>query len=110
MDGSFTYFASSKTIPIHHLARLALLWTSLIALLVLVFLPHYFLFFDNDLVATDTNASKYALYYVVGILLANYFTALFYSSGRFALTNIILGVSNILFIALFVFRSCRVSL
>ena len=103
MDGSFTYFASSKTIPFNHLASLALLWTALIALLVYVLLPHYFLFFDSDVVATDNNVSKYGLYYVVGILLANYFTALFYSFGRFALPNIILGSSNLLFIALIVF-------
>ncbi len=105
MDGSFTYFSSSKTINHNQLAFLSIIWTSIIALIVYWLLPTYFHHFDKGIFASNNNVSKYGLCYVSGILLSNYFTALFYSLGKFSLPNIILGISNILFICLIGFAA-----
>ena len=105
LDGSFTYFNSSKTIHHNQLAFVAISWTLLITILTLSFLPQYFHYFDKDIIAADTNASKYGFHYIIGILLINYFTALFYSLGNYFLPNIILGITNLLLIALIYFGS-----
>jgi O-antigen/teichoic acid export membrane protein len=103
MDGSFTYFSASKKIHHNQLALVAIIWTIIIGVLSIILLPTYFNHFDNKMLAVNVNASKIGFYYLVGILLINYFTALFYSLGNFFLTNIILAISNLLFISLICF-------
>ena len=103
MDGSFTYFSASKKIHHNQLASVAIIWTIIIGVLSFLLLPQYFNHFDNKVLATGVNSSMIGFYYLVGILLMNYCTALFYSLGNFFLPNLILGISNILFIGLIFF-------
>ncbi len=103
LDGGFTYFASSKTISLNKLASLAILWTALMSIIAIVLLPNYFRFFDVELLSTYKSISSYGIYYILGILLINFFTALFYSKGNFFLPNSILGLSNLLLIGLIYF-------
>ena len=103
MDGSFTYFSAGKIIHHNKLAFVAIFWTLIVGIATYLFLPSYFNHFDKSLSSNNTNLAKYGLYYIAGFLLANYFTALFYSLGNFFLPNIILGFSNILFIGLIYF-------
>lgn len=103
LDGGFTYFASSKTISLNKLASLAILWTALMSIIAIAILPIYFKFFDVELLSTYKSISSYGLYYILGILLINFFTALFYSKGNFFLPNSILGISNLLLIGLIYF-------
>ena len=103
LDGGFTFFSSSKLIKHHQLANLAVVWTIFFGLITYFFLPIYFSKFDEFVFTEVNKASINGLYYIVGILLFNFFTALFYSLGNFVLPNIILGVTNLLLVALIYF-------
>ncbi len=103
LDGGFTYFASSKTISHNKLASLAIMWTALMSIIAFAILPLYFKFFDSAILSNFNSISQYGLFYILGILLINFFTALFYSKGNFFLPNIILGLSNLLLIGLIYF-------
>ncbi len=103
LDGGFTYFSSSKTIGYNKLASLAVLWTAIMIVLAFFLLPIYFKFFDNEFLLNYSEIIQYGLFYIGGILLINFFTALFYSKGNFFLPNIILGITNLLLIGLIYF-------
>ncbi len=103
LDGGFTYFASRKTISYNKLASLAILWTTIMSIIAFAILPLYFKHFDAELLISYSNVSQYGLFYIIGILLINFFTALFYSKGNFFLPNIILGITNLLLIVLIYF-------
>ncbi|MFY7963629.1 MAG: lipopolysaccharide biosynthesis protein [Chitinophagaceae bacterium] len=100
LDGSFTYFSASKNVHYNQLALLCIIWAIATSVICFFLFPVYFNFFDNDLLANGFKLSVYGFYYLLGIILANYFIALFYSLGDFRLPNIILATSNLLFIAL----------
>lgn len=103
LDGSFIFFSSGEKIHHNRLALLAMTWTAVIGLLIYLLLPIYYNSFDTDISIARTTIAKFGLYYVVGILLSNYFTALFYSLGNYFLPNIIMGGLNILFIGIIFF-------
>lgn len=105
LDGGFTFFSSSKQIHHSKLAFLSLIWTIIIITILLIFLPFYFRFFDKEFNVKDLNLTTLGVYYIAGILLLNFFTALFYSLGNFFLPNLILGISNLFFIGLLYFGS-----
>ena len=103
LDGGVTYFASSKTIENEKLASLAIIWTLIITLVSFFTLPLYFNTYDFDLKNNSADLTQFGIYYIVGILLTNFFTALFYSVGNFVIPNVILGVTNLLLIGLIYF-------
>ena len=75
LDGGFTFFSSSKLIKHHQLANLAVVWTIFFGLVTYFFLPIYFSKFDEFVFTEVNKASINGLYYIVGILLFNFFTA-----------------------------------
>jgi O-antigen/teichoic acid export membrane protein len=103
LDGGFTYFASSKSITHNKLAGLAIVWTAIVSMIAFLVLPLYFRNFDTELVKYFHGIPEFGFYYILGILLINFFTALFYSKGNFFIPNIILGVSNLFLIGLIYF-------
>ena len=103
LDGGFTFFASSKTIAHEKLASLAIVWTLIMGLLAYLLIPIYFKHFDEDIIYYELNKNHLGLYYLIGVLFINFFTALFYSNNNYLLPNIILGCSNLMFIGLVYF-------
>lgn len=105
MDGSFTYFSSSKTIHHNKLAFIGIFWSVLMCLITYILLPKYFSYFDKNIAALNTNITSLGLHYISGILLTSCFTILFYSLGNFFLPNIVLGISNLLFVIIILFAN-----
>ncbi|MBS4042856.1 MAG: hypothetical protein KGZ59_03480 [Chitinophagaceae bacterium] len=103
LDGGFTFYASSKTIAHEKLASLAILWTLIMGLLAYLLIPIYFKHFDSDILYKQLNKSYLGIYYLVGVLFINFFTALFYSNNNYFVPNVILGLSNLMFIGLVYF-------
>ncbi len=105
MDGSFTYFSSSKTIHHNKLAFLGIFWTILVSIVTYLLLSKYFIWFNKDMLITQPLMVNYGLRFIVGILLTSCFTMLFYSVGNYFLPNIILSVCNLLTVAIIAFAN-----
>jgi O-antigen/teichoic acid export membrane protein len=103
MDGSFTYFSASKKVHHNQLAVLGGIWAIIISIICFFLFTIYFNHFNKDLATNGINLSQCGFYYLLGIILGNYFTALFYSLGNFRLPNIILVLSNLLLVVLIYF-------
>lgn len=98
MESAFTFFASGNLISRHKLAWLSLLWSVVLAF---VILGGMWLYFNVLQTKTYINQQAYMLYaiaYVCGILLTNFFTVLFYAYKNFLLPNLLMGVVNLLLI------------
>ena len=98
MESAFTFFASGNLISRHKLAWLSLLWSVVLAF---VILGGMWLYFNVLQTKTYINQQAYMLYaiaYVCGILLTNFFTVLFYAYKNFLLPNLLMGIVNLLLI------------
>lgn len=96
MESGFTYFSSNNTISKHKLAWFSVLWTSFVAIFTFIVVTMYFTQIKT-LNSNETNQYiLYALTYICGILLINFFTVLFYAQSNFFLPNLIMGILNIL--------------
>jgi O-antigen/teichoic acid export membrane protein len=94
MESGFTYFSSNNTISKNKFAWFSIVWTAFVAVLTFAFISIYFLKLKT-LNQYETNQYiLYALTYICGILLINFFTVLFYVQSNFFLPNIIMGILN----------------
>lgn len=96
MESAVTYYASSNTINKHKLVWLSVVWTVFVAAIIYA----GYSFYVNELKNGEIPKENvyYALYYICGILLTNFFTVLFYAQRNFLLPNLIMSLLNIIII------------
>jgi O-antigen/teichoic acid export membrane protein len=100
IDSGYTYYAASNGIKHNKLAWFSIIWTFVIGIIVAVSIAVYFGKIKN-IPVKDWGAYKmYAVSYICGILLTNFFTVLFYAHKNFALPNIIMSLINILIVVI----------
>jgi len=95
MESGVTYFASRLEIPPSRLAFFCLLWTIVVSLIVLGILALYFGRIRDESTLTRNQYLYFALCYIVGIMLTNFFTFLFYAAQDYVLPNVILVAINV---------------
>lgn len=98
MESAYTYYASGNVIHQNKLAWFSLLWTACIAVLLGIFLGIYFSKIKHESKTVTQNYLLYALTYICGILLINFFSVLFYARKNYFTPNIILGSVNFVLI------------
>jgi O-antigen/teichoic acid export membrane protein len=103
MESGYTYFASGNVIGHNKLAWFSLVWTIGIGLIVAGVIYYYFGSFKRIPIHEANNYMLYALTYVCGILLINFFTVLFYAHKNFWLPNLLMGMFNLLLVAFIFF-------
>jgi O-antigen/teichoic acid export membrane protein len=99
MENAYTFFASGKLISDHKLAWLSVLWSVLCAGVILGGMWCYFNVVQKKTYISQQAYMGYAVAYVCGILLTNFFTVLFYARKNFLLPNLLMGGMNLLLIA-----------
>ena len=98
IENSVNYYASKKEIDDKQLTWFAIAWTFMVAIIVLIGLWFYFGRYRDTSVITRAQYLYYAVCYVAGIQLTNFFTVLFYTKKNFFLPNLLMVVLNIIFI------------
>jgi O-antigen/teichoic acid export membrane protein len=98
MESAVTYYASNKRIAENRLVWMSFLWTTLVSLLVVAILSIYFGAMKNEDSITKNQYLFFALTYISGTLLVNFFAAMFYARRNFFLPNILMICFNILLI------------
>lgn len=101
MESAVTYYAANKKISDHKLTWLSLLWTVIVSIIIFIVVSVYFGGIKNDEI-TKNQYSFFALTYIAGTLLINFFTAMFYAQRNFYVPNIIMVAFNILLIVFIV--------
>ena len=100
MESGYTYYASGNIINHNKLAWFSLLWTVAIGAIVASVVYYYFGSFKKIPINEANSYMLYALTYVCGILLINFFTVLFYAHKNFWLPNLLMGIFNLLLVAI----------
>jgi O-antigen/teichoic acid export membrane protein len=98
MESAVTYYASNKNIDPHRLVWLSGVWTILVGVVIFVVISVYFGEIKNENAITKNQYIFFAVTYICGILLMNFFTALFYAQRNFFLPNLIMCFLNIFLI------------
>lgn len=102
LESGFTYFASSNKIPYNSLALLGTVW-AMVSVMLLAPVTFFYLRSITYLHGITALRLTYnASTFIMGVMLTNYFTVLFYSKKNFFIPNILLGGSNILLLVFFV--------
>jgi O-antigen/teichoic acid export membrane protein len=99
MESAVTYYASNKRISHHKLAWLSLTWSVFVAVIIALSINLYFGEIKNESDITRDQYVFYAVSYISGILLLNFFAALFYAERNFFLPNLIMVILNIVLVA-----------
>ena len=105
MESGYTFYAAGNIINHNKLAWFSLLWTILIGALVASIIYFYFGSLKKIPISEANNYMLYALTYVCGILLINFFTVLFYAHKNFWLPNLLMGILNLILVGLIVSMS-----
>ncbi len=103
MESSVTYYASNKKINDNKLVWMSIFWTGVVSLIIYAVVNIYFGEIKNEDAITKNQYLFFALTYIAGILLLNFFASMFYAQRNFFLPNIIMIVLNILLIAFLIF-------
>jgi O-antigen/teichoic acid export membrane protein len=98
MESAVTYYASNKKINNNKLVWMSLCWTGIVSLMIFVVVSVYFGEIKNEDAITKNQYLFFALTYIAGILLLNFFASMFYAQRNFFLPNIIMIVLNIMLI------------
>jgi O-antigen/teichoic acid export membrane protein len=95
MESGVTYFASRLEIPPSRLAFFCFVWTVVVSLIVFVVLAIYFGRIRDESTLTRNQYLYFAMCYITGIMLTNFFTFLFYAAQDYFLPNVILVAINV---------------
>lgn len=95
MESGYTYFTSGNIIHQNKLAWFSLLWTLVVALFVGLLVGFYFTNIKPISHAEMQQYLLYALTYICGIVLMNFFSVLFYAQKNYLIPNVVMGVLNI---------------
>ncbi len=101
MESGITFFASSNTISKNRLVYFSLVWAVVITALTLA---GAFIYFKINSIEENLEFEYlfFAICFILGSLLANCFTALFYAGRNYAIPNIILFSTNVILIIIIV--------
>jgi len=102
MESGFTYFASGNIIKGDKLASFGIIWIVLISVVLLFFFRLWFNYFETNSSIEQFRYCRYALFFVAGVLLNNFYTALFQAKQNFFLPNFLLGLMNMIFIIILI--------
>ena len=96
LEVGMNYYLASNQIAAGELTGFALLWSFLAGLVSFIFLK----IFIHKVLLTVPGFSFWYIYlaYIIGNLLISFFSALFYASKNFVISNIILSISNCILI------------
>ncbi len=97
LDSGFTFMVSSQKIKAQSLAWFGIVFTALMALFIFGGSSFYFKYYPSSEISTPI-AIQYSLLYIVGIILVNLFTVLFYADNNFLIPNIVLGSINLILV------------
>ncbi|MBS1639672.1 MAG: oligosaccharide flippase family protein [Bacteroidetes bacterium] len=95
IESALTYFSSNKKINTNKLAWFGLLCVTLVAVIVFILLPIYFVEFEK---LTNTEKLLYrnwGLLYITGVLLINFYSGLYYADNNFFTPNLVCAILNI---------------
>jgi O-antigen/teichoic acid export membrane protein len=96
MESGYTFYASGNIIHHNKLAWFSLVWTFVIGILVAASVGYYFGGLKKIPATEANNYMLYALAYVCGIMLINFFTVLFFAHKNYMLPNLVIGILNLL--------------
>lgn len=88
------YYSSSKAIDDNELAWFSIVWSLAASVIVFAGLFVYFIIYKNTAFADRADYFYYALCYITGIQLTNFFTGLFYANKNFFLPNFLMVILN----------------
>ncbi|HEX3023944.1 MAG TPA: polysaccharide biosynthesis C-terminal domain-containing protein, partial [Chitinophagaceae bacterium] len=74
------------------------MWVLMISVVSIFFFRFWFLHFENNMLIDQFTYCKYAIFFIAGMLLNNFYTAVFQSQQNFFLPNFLSGLMNIIFI------------
>ena len=100
IENGVNYYASKEEIDHNKLAWFSIAWTAMVAIIVFVGLWFYFGRYKDTSFLTRAEYLYYAICYIAGIQLTNFFTVLFYSHKNFFLPNFLMVLLNVLVIVL----------
>lgn len=100
LEAGITFFASGKLIRSNKLLWLSISWSSLVGLVVLSCSVIYFHFIYPVDISLQVMYGFFVVSYVMGMLLTNNSTVLFYTQDNFVLPNLLLLITNIIFVFL----------
>lgn len=98
LENSVNYYSSKKSIDDNELAWFSILWSLLVSIVVFIALWIYFGLYKNIGAIARNQYIYYAVCYVTGIQITNFFTVLFYSNKNFFLPNFLMVLLNVIFI------------
>lgn len=98
IENGVNYYASKRELDDKQLTWFAIVWSAMVALIVLVGLWFYFGRYRDTTVITRAQYLYYAVCYITGIQLTNFFTVLFYTRKNFFLPNFLMVILNVSFI------------
>ncbi len=103
IESGFTFFSANKTIAYNSLAWFGLLVVGAVACITCSI--SYFYFFRHPSTVFNTKSEYlFVVFYVSGILLANFYHVLFYAQKNFVTPNVCMGFSNFLLVAILYFQ------
>lgn len=94
LESGLTYFASKKIISYNKLVLFSMLWVVIVAVTGIVTSGFFLNFFLKDMPIDGNGVQRYAVVYVAGLMLINFFSVLFYSKSNYLLPSVILSVVN----------------
>jgi O-antigen/teichoic acid export membrane protein len=103
MESAVTYYASNKKIRDNKLVWMSFLWAAIVSVVIAAIISIYFGQIKNDDNIAKNQYIFFALTYISGTLLVNFFAAMFYAQRNFFLPNILMIAFNILLILFFLF-------
>lgn len=95
LENGITYFAAGKRIATNKLLWFCLLWTGILVLLQLLVYSNLS-FASHNL--PSGKIAQYAFCFITGLLLTTYCANVFYATGNFFISNLILSLFNLAFI------------
>lgn len=98
LESAVGYYAANQNITNNKLAWLSVVWTILVGAIVFVVIRFYFGEIKEEEPITQNQYLFFAVSYITGILLMNFYTVLFYAKRNFFLPNVLLSLTNIAFI------------
>lgn len=98
METSVNYYSAKQSIDDDRLAWFSLIWTVGVSIIVFTGLWFYFGRYKNTTVITRSAYLFYAICYISGIQLTNFFSSLFYANKNFFLPNFLMVIINLIVI------------
>lgn len=109
LESGITYYASGRVIPVNKLLWLSVSWGFIIAAVVFggIFCYRYYML--HVALPAVIQYCFFAVCYIIGLLLVNYCSVLFYVQGNFVTSNATLVLFNIAFIGTVLFSGADAS-